>query len=177
MANGRKPDTEVLPHFPTSKYLLIEKILQRKVTEMSKLHRPIENECEMLRSRILDLENALKLTLEIATKRESVCFKKEQRSNELSEKVRKNTILHYEKKTIFFFIDSLDEGFFFKHVFYPFFLKIVILEQRLLSLQNANHLRCTGCQHLTLKLNTVKEKIMLLLTERRAKLQELNNTK
>lgn len=55
--------------------------------------------------------------------------------------------------------------------------QIVKLEQRLLALQSTKLMSCSNCQHLTAKLDIMREKFVSLLTERRDKLQELNNTK
>lgn len=55
--------------------------------------------------------------------------------------------------------------------------KIIKLEQRVLALQTARMVNCPNCERLSNKLDVAGQKMMALLSERRDKLQELNDTK
>lgn len=152
-----------------SKLHLIEKMLRESSSRSS--DRNDINE-ENHAKRIANFENLLQSLLNEAVKSNVTGFKRERKCEELSEKVSALKPQHYYFSNLFFFVLK-----FTLLLFSPSDLQIVKLEQRLLALQNVNLKCCAGCQKLTAKLNVIYEKIMMLLAERREKLQELNNTK
>lgn len=112
-------------------------------------------------NRIGELENALRESVQICTEREVVLQQEEHKRKKIMEKVRINAFKYIFK---YFYVTSL-------------LIQVSKLEQRLLSLQAAQAMRCHSCRPIVSRMNNMEMKLTRLTAERKENLQELANMK
>lgn len=110
--------------------------------------------------RLADLEDALKESMKLVAEREMVLQQEKTKRQQIVEKV-----LLCGWCTLLTFLLLFD------------FLQISKLEQRLLSLQSAQAMRCHSCRPFAARMSSLESKLMRLINERKDHLCELANMK
>lgn len=121
---------------------------------MKELHELVGTETKD--QRLADLEEALKESMNLVAEREMVLQQEKTKRKQIVEKVIAASLIF---------------------VLLICFLQISKLEQRLLSLQSAQAMRCHSCRPFAARMSSLESKLMRLINERRDHLCELANMK